>query len=125
MGFSVRILVLICLAAWVSVTAIRLESLNAKAGNFLPRQDAEGGKWRAVFPPSTQVEYAQNQLRSLVGSIGILQYPLTLAACLLAFVEIENRISVRRSLFAVACGLAAVTALVIAIYRGYLTSLGW
>ena len=71
----VLIIVLVPLTAFVLHSAARIEVLNVRAGNYLPRSDRDpdgtftDGKWRIA-----QEDAARDQLRAAVQTFGLLQY---------------------------------------------------
>ena len=122
-----RILIVstLLLTAVVLQTAVRIEVLNVRAGNYLPRSDrnADGtfadGKWR-ISPDNTP----RDQLRALVQTYGLLQY---LFAPLLVILSIVGFRYSKGSLLKVIATLAmavAVIAILLAFYRGYYSSSG-
>lgn len=107
------------LSVWVLASAVRLELLNVAAGYYLPRRD-DDGTWRISREPTPR-----NQLRGLVERVGLPQY--LLAPALIAFAGFclaTTKARGQRSL-AVAGIAIGVIAWLLALYRGYLTSLGW
>lgn len=107
------------LAAWVLASAVRIELLNIAAGYYLPRRD-DDGTWRISKKPTPR-----NQLRGLVERVGLPQY--LLAPTLIAFAGFCFATAKARGqrLFAVAGIAIGVIAWLLALYRGYFTSLGW
>lgn len=120
-------------AAALIVTAVRIELLNAEAGHILPRMSelrgtGETAKWRSHSDPTTSAESAQNQLRGIVSTWGLAQYPFALATTFFALFILHR--SARRggapiAIIATAILLIALAAIALAIYRGYWSSLGW
>jgi hypothetical protein len=114
------------LTAFVLHSTARIEVLNMRAGNYLPRHNRNpdgtliDGKWR-----SSQENTARDQLRDAVQTFGLVQYvlaPLLLILSLIAFFK------TRRSWGSVAATLsvfAAVIAISLMVYRDYYGSLGW
>ena len=117
---------MILLAAFVIQTAARIEVLNTQAGNYLPRKDRNpdgtfaDGKWRASLENTPR-----DQLRSVVQTVGQLQYLLAPLLLILAVaVSLRSRKSWEKVAGA-ACGFVAVIAVLLMLYRGYYQSLGW
>lgn len=117
----ILLIAMLSLACWVCMSAIRIERVNAQAGFYLPRQDnGDDGKWR-VSPDSTP----RDRLRELVMSIGLLQYvfaPILLSS---GYYFLFHRSSKMRVFLGAFCGIVGVSALILAVYRGYYSSLGW
>jgi hypothetical protein len=125
-GRPVLIILLMLLTAIVVHSTARIEVLNIRAGNYLPRHDRNpdgtfiDGKWR-----SSQENTARDQLRDAVQIFGLVQYvlaPLLLILSLIAFFK------TRRSWGSVAATLsvfAAAVAISLMLYRDYYGSLGW
>jgi len=110
---------LAALTTWLVFTAVRIERLNAAAGNFLPRHD-EGGKWRMSLRHT-----AHDQLREAVGTIGLGQYVLAPAVVILgAGLALRHRAIAVRA-FVVCTSVVAFVCLGCAWYRGYFASLSW
>jgi hypothetical protein len=116
----------ILLAAFVLQTAARIEVLNIRAGNYLPRKDRNpdgtfiDGKWRASLENTPR-----DQLLSLVQTSGLLQYFL---APLLLILAMAVFLTSRKSWAKVAGALSvsvAVIAISLMLYREYYHSLGW
>ena len=116
------LLVLVALTAWVAVTAIRIERLNAEAEFYLPRQDSYDGKWR-VFHRHT-VRIPRDELRGLVQGIGLLQYLLAPLLIGMSVIPLVMRTSATHRFWAMSSLIVGVVALGLAFYRGYFTSLG-
>ena len=124
MKHTLPILLLIILVAWTTSATIRIELLNAQADYYLPRTDSGAdGKWR-----TSMHRQPRDQLRGLIQTIGLPQYPLTLiaitASLKLAMMPRTSR-STSIGRIAVICGSVATIGLTMAIYRGYYSSLGW
>jgi len=122
----VLIIVLVFLTALVLQSAVRIEVLNVRAGNYLPRSDRgpdgtlTDGKWRI-----SQEKVARDQLRAVVQTFGLLQYVL---APLLLIFSLAVFFKARGSWASVAATLsvfAAVIAISLMLYREYFQSLGW
>ena len=118
-------LLMIVLTAFVVQAAVRIEVLNFRAGNYLPRTDVmadgtlEDGKWRVSGDNSPR-----DQLRALVETYGLMQYFL---APLLLIISIVVFFNSRRSWMKFVATLAvgvAVAAIHLTFYRGYYSSLG-
>lgn len=123
-----------CLAAAVLIaTAVRIELLNIEAGHVLPRpaetrDTGELVKWRLHASPTTSAEVAENQLREVVRTWGLAQYPVALAIVLLALYILYGsawRHKIPIAVFAVAVMLIAHCAIGLAAHRGYWSSLAW
>ena len=108
------------LSLWVITTAFRIEVLNAEAGYYLPRRDRSDSKSR-IFPNDT----AQDPLRDIVQTVGLLQYLLAPALIVSALVSFFNFTCIRARLVAGVAGAFGCIALGLALYRGYLSSVGW
>ena len=114
------------LTAFVVQTAVRIEVLNFRAGNYLPRKDRNpdgslaDGKWRLSLENSPR-----NQLRAVVATLGLLQY--LLAPLLLMFAIIVLLKSSRSwvKIGATLTLVASTIAISLMMYRGYYQSLGW
>ena len=117
---------MILLAAFVIQTAARIEVLNARAGNYLPRNDRNldatfaDGTWRV-----SEGITPRNQLRSVVQTFGLLQYALApLLFMLAAAVSLRSRKSWTKVAGTVS-EFVAVIAVWLMLYREYYQSLGW
>jgi hypothetical protein len=109
------------LAIWVGFASFRIEQLNVQAGLYLPRRDGGAdGAWRV-----SRQNTPRDQLRGLVIGAGLLQYLFAPAVLGLAALHILRRDSAQRRWAAAFAGLVSLTALVLAFYRGYYSSLGW
>jgi len=117
--YRITFAVMVALTVWVVFVAVRIERLNAEAGFYLPRQD-EGGKWRI-----SRENEPRNQLRGLVGNVGLLQYLFAPLLVGLAAFHSARRDSAMRRCLAVSSGILGLVALSFALYRAYLPSLGW
>jgi hypothetical protein len=122
----VLIIVLVFLTAFVLQSAVRIEVLNVRAGNYLPRSDRgpdgtlTDGKWRI-----SQENVARDQLRAVVQTFGLLQYvlaPLLLIFSLAVFFKMRGSWASVAATFSV---FAAVIAISLMLYREYFQSLGW
>jgi hypothetical protein len=113
---------LLCLALWVLVIAIGIEWYNYRAGFYLPRTDwiHDPGKWRV----SRWLE-PRDELRYLVQSHGLYQYPLALILIAWSLIDHFVRRTSHSVIFNFTCASIGLLALILAIYRGYFTSLGW
>ena len=120
------IIVLVLLTAFVLQSAARIEVLNMRAGNYLPRSDRDpdgtltDGKWRM-----SQENTARDQLRVTVQTFGLLQYvlaPLLLIFSLAVFFKTRGRWASVAATFSV---FAAAVAISLMLYREYFQSLGW
>lgn len=116
---------MILLTAFVLQSAVRIEVLNLKAGNYLPRtdRDADGtladGKWR-ISGDNTP----RDHLRGLVQTYGLMQY---LLAPLLLIISVLVLFNSRRSWMKIAATMTLIVAVVaihLTFYRGYYSSLG-
>jgi hypothetical protein len=117
----ITLAVMVGLALWVALTAVRIELLNARADFYLPRRDdGADGQWRVSLQ-----NMPRDQLRGLIMSAGLLQYLFASLVVGLAIFHISRRESGRRRWLAFCSGVVALTALSLALYRGYYTSLGW
>jgi hypothetical protein len=81
------------------------------------------GKWRVAAGPTTPKEEARGELRELVKSYGLLQYPIVLALIIGLPIVLRND-NRRKKLHVVALGLTVACGFLM-FYRGYFTSLGW
>jgi len=120
------IIVLVLLTAFVLQTAARIEVLNVRAGNYLPRSDRDpdgtltDGTWRI-----SQENAARDQLRAAVQTFGLLQYvlaPLLLIFSLAVFFKTRGSWASVAATFSV---FAAAAAISLMLYREYFQSLGW
>jgi hypothetical protein len=116
---------MILLAAFVIQTAARVEVLNTRAGNYLPRKDRNpdgtfaDGKWRV-----SEGITPRNQLLSVVQTFGLLQYVLAPLLFMLAVgVSSKSRKSWAKVAGAVSV-FVAVIAVWLMLYREYYQSLG-
>ncbi|MCU0750423.1 MAG: hypothetical protein MUF13_12845, partial [Akkermansiaceae bacterium] len=107
------------MSVWVGLTTFRIERLNAQADYYLPRTD-EDGKWRI-----SQKATPHDQLRGLVGGIGLFQY--LLAPLLIAFSALyfSRHKPASHRILAVCAASIGLVAVGLAFHRGYFTSLGW
>ena len=120
MKIAVQIILITSLTFWVVLTAVRIERLNAQSGYYLPRRDGgTDGKWRQSLQRSPR-----DQLRDLVGSIGILQYLFAPLAFVVGLFGAARLHSFPARTFSGLCSLLALVCLGLALYRGYFTSLG-
>lgn len=110
--------VLIALALWVSGVASVIEIKNAQADYYLPRQDHYDGKWRI-----SRWNTPRDQLRGLIHSVGLLQYPLTLLIILVAPFQAFSHWPHPRGRWSLVCGLLGLAAWFLAFHREYLSSL--
>ena len=117
---------LVLLTAFVLQSAARIEVLNMRAGNYLPRSDRDpdgtltDGKWRM-----SQENTARDQLRVTVQTFGLLQYvlaPLLLVFSLAVFFKTRGSWASVAATFSV---FAAAVAISLMLYREYFQSLGW
>jgi len=122
----VLIIVLVLLTAFVLHSAARIEVLNMRAGNYLPRSDRDpdgaltDGKWRL-----SQENTARDQLRASVQTFGMLQYvlaPLLLTFSLAVFFKTRGSWASVAATFSM---FAAAVAISFMLYREYFQSLGW
>lgn len=114
------------LTAFVLHSAARIEVLNIRAGNYLPRRDRDpngslsDGKWR-----NSRENTPRDQLRDAVETFGIMQYVLAPLLLIFSFVVFFKN---RRSWVGVAATFsvfAAGVAISLMLYRDYFGSLGW
>ena len=113
---------MIGLAIWVISVGAVIEWKNSVAGYYLPRRDAEAGsKWRVSYGDYTP----NDQLRQLVESVGLLQYPVCLILGALAVFHFNKRENQSRRILSAIAAACSFLALCIAFYRGYFSSLGW
>jgi hypothetical protein len=111
----------VALAAWISLVAVRIELLNAEAGYYLPGRHGDTiGKWRVSADDSQR-----DRLRAMVSGYGIWQYPLTLMLGIFSIFFWFRNASMVWRYTAVCTGLVSIAALGLAIYREYFPSLGW
>ena len=118
--------VMILLTAFVLHSAVRIEVLNMRAGNYLPRSDRNpdgtfsDGKWRL-----SQENTPRDQLRTAVESLGLSQYILApLLAILALAVFFKSKTSWTKRVATVSVVVAAI-AISLMFYRQYYQSLGW
>lgn len=129
----VRLALLLAAAAILLTTTLRIEHLNAAAGDILPRTQLHGDgtltKWRLPATSATPQQSAEIRLRAVVASWGLIQYPLSIATTAFAVVGIFSPGQRRRPTYALAAdlvaGLIAAACFAIACMRGYASSLGW
>ena len=121
----VLMIVMILLTAFVLQSAARIEVLNMRAGNYLPRNDRNpdgslsDGKWRM-----SQENTPRDQLRGLVQTVGLLQYVLAPLLLILAIVEfLKSRGSLAKAVAAFSVFVAGI-AISLMLYREYYQSLG-
>jgi hypothetical protein len=116
---------MILLTAFVLHSAARIEVLNMRAGNYLPRSDRDrdgtltDGKWRV-----SQEDTPRDQLRSAVQTLGLLQYvlaPLLLIFALAVFFKTRRSWAKAAATFSV---FVAAIAISLMLYREYYQSLG-
>ncbi len=122
-------------AIWVLCVCVLIEVTNFQADFYLPRGEVnEFGDlvpWRVLRPERamelgitlSDAEVARGRLRDYM-ALGLLQYPLAGIVLLISFVQLTgdrhgNSLRLARFNFGV-----ALLALMLAFYRGYLTSLG-
>jgi len=126
MSRTVLIILLMLLTAFVLHSAARIEALNIRAGNYLPRRDRDpngslgDGKWR-----NSRENTPRDQLRDAVQTFGIMQYVLAPLLLIFSFVVFFKN---RRSWVGVAATFsvfAAGVAMSLMLYRDYFGSLGW
>jgi hypothetical protein len=120
------IIVMILLTAFVLHSAARIELLNIRAGNYLPRSDRNldasfsDGKWRI-----SEENTPRDQLRTAVETFGLMQYvlaPLLLILALTVFLMSARSWTRMAATFSV---VVATVAISLALYREYHQSLGW
>ena len=112
------------------------EQVLLKEYEFRYRMERDLG-FDATLPASAHMEIrmriqtelprrkAENELRALVGSWGILQYPIGLFLFVIGLVGIRLCVSTVRKIIHGAACLVGGIGLVMAFYRAYFTSLGW
>ena len=116
---------MILLTAFVLQSAVRIEVLNFRAGNYLPRidRDADGtladGKWH-VSNDNTP----RDQLRGLVETYGLMQYVLAPLLLIISVVVLFNSSRSWMKIAATMTLVIAVVAIHLTFYRGYYSSLG-
>jgi hypothetical protein len=121
----VLIFVMILLTAFVLQSAARIEVLNMRAGNYLPRRDRNpddsfaDGKWR-ISQENTQ----RDQLRGLVQTLGLLQYVLAPLLLILAIAVFLKSRESRTKVAAAFSVFVATIAISLTLYREYFQSLG-
>lgn len=117
---------MVLLTTFVLQSAARIEVLNMRAGNYLPRRDRDpdgaltDGKWR-LSPENT----ARDRLRASVETFGLLQYilaPLLLIFSLAVFFKTRGSWASVAATFSM---FAAAVAISLMLYREYFQSLGW
>ncbi|MEP6820708.1 MAG: hypothetical protein ABJA18_14330 [bacterium] len=118
-------IVVIILTVLVLQTAARIEVLNMRAGNYLPRRDrnlvgASDGKWRI-----SQENTPRDQLRNLVQTLGLAQYVLAPLLLMLGIADfLKSKGSWARAA-AVSGVFVATMAISLMLYRQYYQSLGY
>jgi TRAP-type uncharacterized transport system fused permease subunit len=121
----VLILIITLLTAFVFYTAVRIEVLNARAVEYLPRRDKNtdrsysDGKWRISLSNSPR-----DELREIVQSYGLMQYLLAPLLLILSVLVIAKSKHIRGKFFAGVSILVSVTAIYLMFSREYLSSLG-
>jgi hypothetical protein len=149
----VEVLACVGLCLIVFQTCVRIEEMNWSAGGYLPRPASDGGKWREsrvtdetafrffnvgadptlMSRPLSPAErrtigqnVAANRLRAVVATWGLAQYVLVPPAVVLALrlLMLHGR-GLRVRAVAAVCLVASLAAGASALYRGYLTALGW
>ena len=117
---------MILLAVFVLHTTTRIEVLNIRSGNYLPRKDRNpdgtftDGKWRA-----SQENSPREQLRNFVQTAGLLQYLLAPLLLILSIVVALKSMRPWARATGVVSGAVAVIAITLMLYREYYQSLGW
>lgn len=117
---------MILLAAFVLQTAVRIEVLNNRAGNYLPRKDRNpdgtlaDGRWRV-----SSENNPRDQLRGLVETSGLLQYVFAPLLLILALAVILRSRRSWTKLVGSLSTLVAIIAISLMLYRQYYQSLGW
>lgn len=120
----VLIIVMILLTAFVLQSAARIEILNMRAGNYLPRSDRNpvdslaDGKWRI-----SQENTSRDQLRGLVQTLGLLQYVLAPLLLILAIAVFLKSRGSRAKVAAAFSVFVATIAISLMLYREYFQSL--
>ena len=117
-------IVMFLLTAFVIQTAVRIEVLNFRAGNYLPRKNLDGtvadGKWRASLDNGPR-----DRLRELVQTFGLLQYVLAPLSLILAILVLLKASRSWVKIGAKLSSLASTFAIALMFYREYYQSLGW
>ena len=121
--------VLIASSLWALSSAAYIEYKNAKADYFLPRQDVnEDGTWRdGKWRISAISGHPRDSLRGVVGSLGLIQYPLCFGMIIGVIMTMQSeRLRQNQTIrwLCLAAFMSAVIGLGLAMYRGYFTSLG-
>lgn len=106
------------LGIWVGVVAGVIEFQNVRADFYLPRQDLYDGKWRISMNDTPQ-----DRLRGLVSGVGLLQYLLAPLCVVLGIVHSRRESAAWRRCVAVVCWVVGSVAVILAVYRGYLSSI--
>jgi hypothetical protein len=113
------------ICGYTAVVAIRIEQLNAATDYYLPRKDRRpdgtlaDGKWRM-----SRIDSPNNRLRAMVESYGLAQYIFAPLLFFLGLFQFANVKSCGRQATAVACAIVGAAAFLLAMYRGYFSSLG-
>ena len=122
----IPVAVMFLLTAVVVQTAVRVEVLNYRADNYLPRRDrnADGtfadGTWRRSMENNPR-----DLLRDLVSTWGLLQYvlaPLLLIVAVVVFLKSKRSWVTAAATFSVVVASVAIS---LALYRAYYPSLAW
>jgi hypothetical protein len=148
----VEVLACVGLCLVVFQTCVRIEEMNWSAGGYLPRPASDTGKWRESrvtdemafrffnvgadptlmsrpLSPAERRTIAQNvaanRLRAVVATWGLAQYVLVPPAVVLALRLLLHGRRLRVRAVAAVCLIASLAAGASALYRGYVTSLGW
>jgi hypothetical protein len=113
------------LTALVAQTAVRVEVLNFQAGNYLPRTDRNSdgtlaGQWRVSLENSPR-----DQLRGLVATFGLLQYPLAPLLLIFAIIVLLKSSRPWVKVGAMLSLVLSTIAMSLMFYREYYQSLGW
>jgi hypothetical protein len=125
MAISFATIVMVLLAGTVLQTAARIEVMNIRAGNYLPRSDRNpdgsfsDGKWR-ISPDNTP----RDQLRGLVETFGLAQYvlaPLLLLFAIAVYLKSRRWWAKAAAVFSLSVAGIAISLM---FYREYYQSLG-
>jgi hypothetical protein len=119
-GFILRLsfALTIGLSLWVGVVACVIEFQNARADYYLPRRYLYDGKWRISMEDTPR-----DRLRGLVSGVGLFQYLLAPLCIVLGVVHASRQGAVWRRRAAVVFVIIGAGAFILAIYRGYLSSI--
>lgn len=104
---KLNFVLMIVVAFWVAGVATSIEVANVAAGNYLPRRSESIDDGRITKWHIDQNNASRNDLRHLVETVGLLQYPFALVVLGLALFHLVTRKVPRERWIAGSCGLVA------------------